>query len=99
MGINICHYPQEDRLDLTVDENLDLSLTHEIMDACTLVDERLMTCVIDCTRVVRVFDSGIALLTLLVRKLAQFGVRLVVIGDIPGLRLDALRNVTLAHGR
>jgi ABC-type transporter Mla MlaB component len=77
---------EEDRLDLTIDGNLDLTLTNQILDACEFVDDKLVTCVIDATRVPRVFDSGLALLKHLASRLAQFRARLVVIGDIPGLK-------------
>ena len=43
------HYPEEDRLDLIIEENLDLTLTRQILEACQFVDHGLITCVIDCT--------------------------------------------------
>jgi hypothetical protein len=94
MTIFMSHYPDEDRLDLTFTDNLDLTLARQILEACEYVDSHLMTCVIDTTRVVRVFDSGVALLKLLMQKLTQFHVRLVVVGEITGLGLDPLPPTT-----
>jgi anti-anti-sigma regulatory factor len=85
MGIEIGHYPDEDRLDLTVEGNLDLTLTGEILRVCSLIDRRVRVCVIDSTRILRVFDSGLGLMMLLLEKLKAFGVTLIMIGEIPGL--------------
>ena len=91
MSMCVSHYPDEDRLDLIIEENLDLTLTRQILEACRMVDDGLITCVIDGTRITRVFDSGLALLILLSEKLREFGVRLVVIGEIPGLSVSTLQ--------
>ena len=91
MGIHVAHYLDENRLDLTVEDNLDLTLVRQILEVCQMIDERLETCVIDCTRVVRVFDSGVALLLMLVSKLQEFRVRLILLGEVPGLQLDKLQ--------
>ena len=90
MSLNVAHYPEEDRLDLTIEGNLDLTLTNQIVDACKFVDSGLAVCVIDASRVTRVFDSGLALLMLLSNRLSQFGARLVIIGNDTGLKLDTL---------
>ncbi len=97
MSMCVSHYPEEDRLDLTIEENLDLTVTRQILEACRIVDHGLITCVIDCTRITRVFDSGLALLILLSEKLREFGVRLVVIGDIPGVSLSTLQAFGLGQ--
>lgn len=91
MGIHVAHHLDENRLDLTVEDNLDLTLVQQILEACQIIDERLETCIIDCTRVVRVFDSGVALLLMLVSKLQEFRVRLILLGEVPGLPLDKLQ--------
>ena len=90
MTLDVTFYPDEERLDLTVEGNLDLTLTSQMLIACEYVNDRLLTCVIDATRVTRVFDSGLALLMLLASRLAQFRASLIVIGDVPGLRRDSL---------
>jgi ABC-type transporter Mla MlaB component len=91
MGIQVIHHQDENRLDLTVEDTLDLTLVQSFMEACGLVDERLQTCVIDCTRVARVFDSGLALLLMLVEKLKKYSVRLIMLGEVPGLQFDKLQ--------
>jgi len=90
MTVWISHYPEEDRLDLTIAGNLDSTLAHQILQACEYVDDHLLTCIIDTTRVDKVFDSGLVLLMLLVSKLVSFQIRLVVIDDLARLGLDAL---------
>jgi hypothetical protein len=91
MSVSIAHYPEEERLDLTLEAaSFDLSQTRQILEATRFVNERLMVCIIDCSRVARVFDSGLAILTLLTDKLAKFRVKLILIGELPGLELDRL---------
>jgi ABC-type transporter Mla MlaB component len=92
MSLDVIRYREEDRLDISIEGNLDLTLTGQILDACELVDAGLALCVIDATRVSRVFDSGLAALMLLTNRLAQFQVRLVVIGNIAGFKLDTLHE-------
>jgi hypothetical protein len=79
MTVWISHYPEEDRLDLTIAGNLDSTLAQQILQACEYVDDHLSTCVIDTTRVEKAFDSGLVLLMLLVSKLVSFQIRLVVL--------------------
>jgi len=90
MSLDVAHYPEEDRLDLTIEGNLDLTLTSQILEACKFVDNGLAVCVIDATRVTRVFDSGLAVLLLLARRIVKFQARLVIIGNNAGLKLDTL---------
>ena len=90
MGVEIAHYPEEGRLDLTIEGNLDLTLTSQILDVCEFVNNGLKVGVIDTTRVTRVFDSGLAVLLLLARHLAQFKARLIIVGNNAGLKLDTL---------
>ena len=85
MGIEIGHYPDEERLDLTLEGNLDLTLSAGILHACSLVDRRVTLCAIDATRVARVFDSGIGLLMLLFERFRVAGVTPMLIGEIPGM--------------
>lgn len=97
MGIQIGHYAEEDRLDITVEGNLDLTLTSGILEACAIVEKGVSTCIIDATRVARVFDSGMGLLMMLCGMLSRFGVALIVIGEIPGLPLvDAIQVEAMA---
>jgi anti-anti-sigma regulatory factor len=90
MSLDVAHYPEEDRLDIKIEGSLDLTLTSQILDACKLVGAGVVICVIDTTGVRRVFDSGLAVLMLLVNRLAQYQVKLVIIGDIAELMRDSL---------
>jgi hypothetical protein len=85
MGIVIGHYPDEERLDLTLEGNLDLTLCRDLLGICDLVDDRVNLCVIDATRVMRIFDSGIGLLMMLFDRLQAAGVTLIMLGDISGM--------------
>jgi ABC-type transporter Mla MlaB component len=90
MSLQIARYPEEDKLRLTIEGNLDLTLTSQILDACEFVNNCLEACVIDAMRVTRVFDSGLAVLMLLARRLARFKPRLIIAGNNAGLKRDAL---------
>lgn len=91
MSLLVAHHLEENRLDLTVEDDLDLTLMEQVFDAYRAIDDQLQTCVIDCTRVTRVYDSGLALILMLVEKLKQFGVRLIMLGEVPGLHIDNLQ--------
>jgi hypothetical protein len=58
MGLQLSYYAEEERLDLTVTEDLDQSLACQIMQACNYINDQLLTCVIDCTRVHRFSEPG-----------------------------------------
>ncbi|MEJ2593340.1 MAG: hypothetical protein P8178_18470 [Candidatus Thiodiazotropha sp.] len=85
MAMIVAYHADEGRLDITIAENFDLSQTREILKAQGFIDDQLQTCVIDCTRVKQVFDSGKALMLMLLEKLARFRVRLVMIGELAGV--------------
>ena len=88
MGIEIGHYPDEERLDVTLEGSLDMAATREVLRACRLVDRHVRVCVIDATRIVRLFDSGIGLLMMLFDRLKANGVTPIVIGEIQGLPIS-----------
>lgn len=81
---------------LVIRGNLDVSVAHRLFDACTYVDEQLQTCVIDITRVSRVFDSGVALILVMLKRMQKFQVQLVIVGDIPAFYLSdsSIDNIT-----
>lgn len=91
MSLRVAHYMEENRLDLTVEDVLDLTLMKQVLDAFQVIDDQLEICVIDCTRVTRVFDSGLALMLMLVERLKQYSVRLILLGEVPGLHIDNLQ--------
>ena len=90
MSIKIAHYPDEERLDLTLAETIDLSLSQQVIEAAQYVNEHLRVCIIDCSRVAYVFESGLALMASLIEKMKTSGVEVILIGDAPGLNLDGL---------
>jgi ABC-type transporter Mla MlaB component len=98
LGLNFAFHSEEARLDITIEDNLDLTQTRQILQAQTHINNQLETCVIDCTQVGRVFNSGKALMLMLFERLSQFRVKLVILGEISGLSLPdtCLRPCALA---
>lgn len=94
MPMNVSFVPEEALLDLSFDGNLDLTVTHAVCGVVPQLQSRLKTCIMDLTRVDRVFDSGIALLRMLSRDLHQVGATVVVLGDQPEVR----RQLSLIQG-
>ncbi len=82
MGLQLAYYAEEERLDLTVTEALDHSLADGILEACNYISDRLVTCIIDCTRVERVHESGRVLLLYLMRILDNYRVRFITLGSV-----------------
>lgn len=86
MPVSVSFVPKEERLDLYFDGNLDITISHELCGIGAHIPASLRTCVMDLTRVHRVFDSGIALLRMLSEKLHRVGASVVVVGDHPDVR-------------
>ncbi|QIK38897.1 STAS domain-containing protein [Caldichromatium japonicum] len=95
MPLTASFIPTEDRLDLAFDGDLDLTLTDEMCRVFAELPANLQTCILDLTRLERIFDSGLALLWMLNERLQQLGARVVVLSDRPemlGRLLHVLRN-------
>ena len=78
--------PSEDRLDLLFHGDLDLTIAE---DACRVFGDipvGLRTCIMDLTRLDRVFDSGLALLWMLNERLRRIGATVVILSDHPELQ-------------
>jgi ABC-type transporter Mla MlaB component len=73
----------EDRLDITFDGNLDFSLSSDVFRLCKHPPANLRSCILDLSRVSRVFDSGVALLQVLSRQFTQSGTMVVLLTDHP----------------
>jgi ABC-type transporter Mla MlaB component len=86
MSVRVSFVPKEDRLDLCFEGNLDFTVSHELCGIGAHIPASLRTCVMDLTRVQRVFDSGIALLRMLSGKLSRVGASVVVLSDHPDVR-------------
>ena len=72
---------EEGRLDVIVQGNLDISLSQDICDLCRDATPDLRACIVDLSDAELVFDSGIALLQMLHRKLAAQGATTVILSD------------------
>jgi ABC-type transporter Mla MlaB component len=96
MPLRSAYFEEENRLDLSIFGNLDLTLAHAVCDICARLPASLQSCVIDLSDVERVFDSGIALLHMLHCRLSELGTTVVLRGDkedvasrLPGYRHSA----------
>jgi ABC-type transporter Mla MlaB component len=83
MPLHASYIGKEGRLELRIDGNLDISVTQGICDVCRRASPRLTTCIVDLSGVDRVFDSGIALLQMLHRRLSALGTIVVFLTDDP----------------
>lgn len=86
MPLHLSYIAQEDRLDLRFEGNLDLTVSQTVCDICKTVPTDLRACIIDLTSVERVFDSGLALLQKLYRRLVAIGTTVVILSDHPRIR-------------
>lgn len=94
MPMSVSFIPEEELLDLSFEGNLDLSVTSAVCQVVPDLRASLKTCIMDLTRVERVFDSGIALLRMLSKHLHGAGATVVVLTDHPEVR----RRVSLIQG-
>lgn len=81
MSVSMSYAPNKAMLRLRFDGNLDVSTAMPVCNLCRQLPRGLKRCVLDLSRVERVFDSGIALLQMLYRRLAGRGTEVSVIGD------------------
>ncbi len=81
MPVRTAYTEGENRLDLSFIGTLDLTISNAVCDICARLPSSLKFCVIDLTDVERVFDSGVALLHMLHRRLREFGATVVIHGD------------------
>lgn len=86
MPVDVSYVPEEDRLDLTFQGNVDVTLAQDICDICRQLRPSLRVCIIDLTHAERLFDSGVALLQLLHCHLRDLDVTAVILADRPEMR-------------
>jgi len=86
MPLHVSYIAQESRLDLSFHGNLDLTLSQDICDICGTLPAGLRFCIIDLTDIDRLFDSGVALLQSLQRRLAELRTTVVILSDHPEIR-------------
>ena len=82
MGIEFVFRPEIAQLELTFEGNLDLAMTPVLMDALAYVDGDLKSCVINTRAVRREFDSGTALMGMLLDRLREHQVKIVMHGRL-----------------
>lgn len=75
--------PEEDRLDLSFEGNLDVTIAMDVYATCKEVAPSLRSCIIDLSGVDRVFDSGVALLQVLCARLHRVGALVVILSARP----------------
>jgi ABC-type transporter Mla MlaB component len=81
MSLSVSYAPQQAVLNLRFDGNLDVSAAMPVCDLCKRVPKDMERCVLDLSRVERVFDSGFALLQMLYRRLARRPTEILVVGN------------------
>jgi ABC-type transporter Mla MlaB component len=81
MPARISFLPDDDRLDIVFEGNLDVSVWQAVCEASSCVPPNLRACIVDLTAVERVFDSGIAVLILLCRRMRDLGASVVFTCD------------------
>jgi hypothetical protein len=86
MPLHVSYIAPESRLDLGFHGNLDLTLSQNVCDICGDVPADLRCCIIDLTNIERLFDSGVALLQTLHRRLVEIGATVVILSDHPEIR-------------
>lgn len=86
MPLHVSLIPQENRLDLVVHGNLDLSVSQDVCALCEGAPSDLRCCVIDLTEMNCLFDSGVALLQKLYRRMVEIGAIVVILSDHPEIR-------------
>ena len=86
MSINVSMNPHSQTMVLRFDNRLDFSLSREICAVCDRITPGIKMCILDTRDVDRVFDSGVALLSMLVKKFRQLGTEIVFRGLHPDLQ-------------
>lgn len=86
MPATITFIPEDDRLDVSFEGNLDVTVWQAVCDACRRPEPDLKACIVDLTAVGRVFDSGIAVLGLLCERMRVLGTTVVFLSDDSKLR-------------
>ena len=86
MSARIRLITEEDRLDISFEGNLDLTVWSSVYDACIYSPPNLRICIVDLTEVGRVFDSGVAILGLLYQHMQELGTTVIFVSDDLELR-------------
>ena len=82
MPVSVSVISEQDRMELYFSGNLDVSVWRCICEVCDTAPAGLKACVLDLTGVEHVFDSGVALLRILCRRLRRLGASVSIRGDL-----------------
>jgi len=88
MPIYESYIGDEQRLDLTFEGKLDVSVCRDLFRIRKALSADVKFCIMDLSGVERIFDSGAALLRALCRQLQELGTTVVILGDQWRLRTD-----------
>jgi anti-anti-sigma regulatory factor len=83
MSVHASYIEEEERLDLSFDGNLDLTVSREVYEICRRMAAGLKSCIVDLSNVERFFHSGAAILQMLYRRMRSLGTTVVFLGDQP----------------
>jgi len=86
MPVTVSLSPRRQRLELHFSGNLDITVARPVCKTCGTLPPWVSACVLDLTRVDRIFDSGVALLHMLCRRLAGQGAQVSIRGGLAELR-------------
>lgn len=98
MSVHASYIEEEDRLDLSFEGNLDVSVSRDVCDICRQAAGGLQSCIVDLSNVDRMFDSGAAILQMLYRRMRSLGTTVVFLSDRPDIR-DWIPIITCKLGR
>lgn len=83
MAVHASYVAEEDRLNLSFEGNLDVTVSRDVCDICQRVAAGLKSCIVDLSNVERIFDSGIAMLQMLHQRMSVLGASVVFVSDHP----------------
>jgi len=83
MSVHASYVEEEDRLNLSFEGNLDVTVSRDVCDICQRVAAGLKSCIVDLSKVERIFDSGIAMLQMLYQRMNALGTSVVFVSDRP----------------
>ena len=86
MLVRASYIEEEERLDLTFEGNLDVTVSRDVCGICQRAVRGLKCCIVDLSNVERMFDSGAAMLQMLYRRMRSLGATVVFLSDRPDIR-------------
>jgi hypothetical protein len=84
--MNVRLYSENKLMILRFDKSLDFSITRDVCSVCDRLAPGVNLCILDLRKVERVFDSGVALISMLCKRLRQLGAEICFRGMHPDLQ-------------